>query len=144
MKKYNLTLVANNEVINLVVENKPKVGDVLIHNGVEFCMRKVVLINSIADTFCEKEYYTCVCDVNIERIGVVQVKMIWNSDIDTLNNLVNEFLYENRHKLEILSVDYNYFTCIIKYEKRSRQDINASISYEENKLQIQHILKNKC
>ena len=138
MKKYNLTLVANNEVINLVVENKPKVGDVLIHNGVEFCMRKVVLINSIADTFCEKEYYTCVCDVNIERIGVVQVKMIWNSDIDTLNNLVNEFLYENRHKLEILSVDYNYFTCIIKYRQCNSTQI-ANSTYNEKQMLIKEL-----
>lgn len=138
MKKYNLTLVANNEVINLVVENKPKVGDVLIHNGVEFCMRKVVLINSIADTFCEKEYYTCVCDVNIERIGVVQVKMIWNSDIDTLNNLVNEFLYENRHKLEILSVDYNYFTCIIKYRQCNSTQI-ANSTYIEKQMLIKEL-----
>ena len=138
MKKYNLTLVANNEVINLVVENKPKVGDVLIHNGVEFCMRKVVLINSIADTFCEKEYYTCVCDVNIERIGVVQVKMIWNSDIDTLNNLVNEFLYENRHKFEILSVDYNYFTCIIKYRQYNSTQIENS-TYKEKQMLIKEL-----
>lgn len=138
MKNYNLTLVANNEVINLVVENKPKVGDVLIHNGVEFCMRKVVLINSIADTFCEKEYYTCVCDVNIERIGVVQVKMIWNSDIDTLNNLVNEFLYENRHKLEILSVDYNYFTCIIKYRQCNSTQIENS-TYNEKQMLIKEL-----
>ena len=135
MKKYNLTLVANNEVINIVVENKPKVGDEFIHNGVVFYVRKVVLINSIADTFCEKEYYTCVCDVNIERIGVVQVKMIWNSDIDTLNNLVNEFLYENRHKFEILSVDYNYFTCIIKYRQYNSTQIENS-TYKEKQMLI--------
>lgn len=138
MKKYNLTLVANNEVINLVVENKPQVGDVLNHNGVEFCVRKLVLINSIADTFCEKEYYTCVCDVNIERIGVVQVKMIWNSDIDTLNNLVNEFLYENRHKFEILSVDYNYFTCIIKYRQYNSTQIEYS-TYKEKQMLIKEL-----
>lgn len=135
MKKYNLTLVANNEVINIVVENKPKVGDEFIHNGLVYCVRKVVLINSIADTFCEKEYYTCVCDVNIERIGVVQVKMIWNSDIDTLNNLVNEFLYENRHKFEILSVDYNYFTCIIKYRQYNSTQIENS-TYKEKQMLI--------
>ena len=135
MKKYNLTLVANNEVFNLVIENKPKVGDEIIHNGLVYCVRKVVLINSFADTFCEIEYYTCVCDTNIERIGVVQVKMIWNSDIDTLNNLVNEFLYENRHKFEILSVDYNYFTCIIKYRQYNSTQIENS-TYKEKQMLI--------
>ena len=135
MKKYNLTLVANNEVINLVVENKPKVGDEIIHNGVVFYVRKVVLINSFADTFCEIEYYTCVCDTNIERIGVEQVKIFSDADYIRLEKNVNEFLYENRHKLEILSVDYNYFACMIKYRQRNSTQIENSI-YKEKQMLI--------
>lgn len=135
MKNYNLTLVANNEVINLVVENKPKVGDEFIHNGLVYCVRKVVLINSIADTFCEKEYYTCVCDVNIERIGVIQVKIFYDVNFEYLNEIVNEYLYENRHKLEILSIDYNNCTCMIKYRQRNSTQIENSI-YKEKQMLI--------
>lgn len=135
MKKYILTLVANNEVFNHVNENKPKVGDEFIHNGLVYRVRKVVSINSFADTFCEIKNYTCVCDVNIERIGVLQVKIFNDTNFEYLNEIVNEYLYENRHKLEILSIDFNNCTCMIKYRQRNSTQIENSI-YKEKQMLI--------
>lgn len=140
MKVYNLTLIINNQVENTILDVEPIEGNILLRNGKEYKMVKVIPINSVSDNVRDIAYYTCVCEDisnNDKRIGVTQVKIIADANIDDLTNDINQFLYENRHKLEILSVDYNDCVCMIKYEQRMTKDIKKSISLEETRIRFE-------
>lgn len=133
MKVYNLTLIINNKVENTILDVEPIEGHILMYNGKEYKLNKVVLINSVSDSVREIVYYTCVCEDisnNDKRIGVTQVKIFSDADYIRLEKQVNDFLYENRHKYEILSVDYNYFACVVKYKQRKKRGIDQSINLE--------------
>ena len=85
MKVFNLTIVFNNNVENIVNEKTPNVGDLIIVNGLELSIKQVVLINTIKDSMREIEYYTCICELNdIKRIDVPQVKIFRIEEIDKL------------------------------------------------------------
>ena len=137
MKVYNLTLIINNKVENTILDVEPIEGHILMHNGKEYKLNKVVLINSVSDSVREIVYYTCVCEDisnNDKRVGVIQTKLFADVDIDYLTKQVNDFLYNNRHKLEILSVDFQNFVYSIKYKHRTTQAIKASKTHEETLL----------
>lgn len=85
MKVFNLTIVLNNQVENIVVENVPQINDILIVNGVEVVVKKIVYINTIKDSMREIDYYTCICELNdIERIDVPQVKFMRKAEMEEL------------------------------------------------------------
>lgn len=135
MKVFNLTIVLNNQVENIVVENLPQINDILIVNGVEVVVKKIVHINTINDSVNEIGYYTCVCEINdTKRIYIPQVKIFNTADVDKLATQVNDFIYENRHRYEILSIEYNYYACMIKYRHISEIDIKNSIFNEQQRL----------
>ena len=85
MKEFNLTILFNNNVENIVSEKTPNIGDLIIVNGLELSIKQVVLINTIKDSMREIEYYTCICELNdIKSIDVPQVKIFRIEEIEEL------------------------------------------------------------
>lgn len=139
MKVYNLTMFINDKVENTILDAEPKEGFILLHSGKEYAMTKVAFVNSINDSVRDISYYTCICEDianKDKRVGVIQTKLFADVDIDYLTKQVNDFLYNNRHKLEILSVDYQNFAYSIKYKHRTTQAIKASKTHEETLLRF--------
>lgn len=138
MKVY-ITMFINDKVENTILDVEPKEGNILLHNGKEYAMTKVAFVNSINDSVRDISYYTCICEDianKDKRVGVIQTKLFADVDIDYLTKQVNDFLYNNRHKLEILSVDYHNFAYSIKYIHRTTQAIKASKTHEETLLRF--------
>lgn len=140
MKVYNLTMFINDKVENTILDEEPKVGNIVLHNGKEYAMTKVAFVNTINDSVRDISYYTCICEDitnNDKRVGVIQTKLFVDTfNIDYLTKKVNDFLYDNRHKLDILSVDYHNFAYSIKYKQRTTQAIKASKTHEETLLRF--------
>lgn len=139
MKVYNLTMFINDKVENTILDVEPKVGNIVLHNGKEYAMTKVAFINAINDSVRDISYCTCICEDitnKDKRVGVIQTKLFADVDINYLTTQVNNFLYKNRHELEILSVDYQNFAYSIKYKHRTTQAIKASKTYEETLLRF--------
>ena len=135
MNVFNLTIVFNNKVENIIVENAPQAGDCIVVNGLELIVHKMIWINTVHGNMGTMEYYTCLCEINnVKRIGVPQVKIICKADEDKLGEMVNDFIYENRHTLEILSIEYNHYACMIQYRHKRQSEIMASMSYEEQRI----------
>ena len=103
MKVFNLTIVFNNKVENIVIEKTPNVGDLIIVNGLELSIKQVVLINTINDSINEIGYYTCICELNdIKRIDEPQVKIIGKAEIEKL--LVN--IYDFHDDIKKISLNF--------------------------------------
>lgn len=139
MKVYNLTMFINDKVENTILDVEPKVGNIVLHNGKEYAMTKVAFINAINDSVRDISYCTCICEDitnKDKRVGVIQTKLFADVDINYLTTQVNNFLYKNRHELEILSVDYQNFAYSIKYKHRTTQAIKASKTHEETLLRF--------
>ena len=102
MKIFNLTIVLNNQVENIEVENVPQINDILIVNGVEVVVKKIVHINTIKDSMREIDYYTCICELNdIKRIDVPQVKFFSKAQITELFVELYKFQDEFRKNLNL-------------------------------------------
>jgi hypothetical protein len=139
MKVYNLTMFINDKVEYTILDEEPKVGNIVIHNGKEYAMTKVAFVNTINDSVKDISYCTCICEDitnNDKRVGVIQTMLFADVDINYLTTQVNNFLYNNRHKLDILSVDYHNFAYSIKYKHRTTQAIKASKTHEETLLRF--------
>lgn len=142
MNSFNLTIVFNNKVENIIVENAPQAGDCIVVNGLELIVHKMIWINTVHSNTGTMEYYTCLCEINnVKRIGLPQVKIFCQVPVDELEEMVNKFIYENRHTLEILSIEYNYYACMIQYRHKRQSEIMASMDYEEQRIRTES--KNK-
>lgn len=142
-KTFNIVAVCGNNVFEYCSFYEPQVNKTFTYQGKEYKIIETKHHISISDRDNNIGYYTCNCELitkeNENRVMVTQVKILSDANSEYLEELVNNFLYENRHKYCILSIDYNYCTCVIKYKLKTKKEINNSIwaekcvLHEENK-----------
>ena len=129
-KTFNIVAVCGNKVFDYVTVYEPQVNKTLIYQGKEYKIIGVKHHISICDSENNVGYYTCNCECitkeNENRVMVKQVKILSDANIEYLQELVNNFLYENRHRYQILSINYNYFTCLIEYRLITKKEISYS------------------
>lgn len=134
-KIFNVVAVCDNKVFDYVAVDEPQVNKVFLYQGKEYKIIGVKHHISICDSENNIGYYTCNCELitkeNENRVMVTQVKILSDADIEHLQELVNNFLYENRHRYAILSIDYNYFCYVIKYKLKTKKEIHNSIWAEK-------------
>lgn len=125
-------MIVDNAIIEITREEDVKVGTILHYGKCVYRVDKVNFINAIQDKQGKVEYYVCICTNVSEhtKYGVLQTKLFCDANYEYLENMVNNFLYENRHKYEIVSVEYNYYGVFIKYKMRSKEQMQSSISKE--------------
>ena len=133
-KTFNVVAVCGNKVFDYVTFFNPQVGKTFIYQGKEYKIIDVKHHISICDNENNVGYYTCNCELttkeNENRVMVQQVKILSDANTEHLQELVNNFLYENRHRYQILSINYNYYTCVIEYRLKTKKAINYSILNE--------------
>lgn len=142
-KIFNVVAVCGNKVFDYVTLDEPQVNKVFLYQDKEYKIIGVKHHISICDSENNIGYYTCNCELitkeNENRVMVTQVKILSDANTEYLQELVNNFLYENRHRYQILSINYNYFTCVIEYKLKTKKEINYSrlkeieMMIEENK-----------
>lgn len=142
-KTFNIVAVCGNKVFEYVSLYEPQVNKVFTYQGKEYKIVETKHQISISDRNNNIGYYTCNCELitkeNENRVMVKQVKILSDANTEYLQELVNNFLYENRHRYHILSINYNYFTCVIEYRLKTKKEINYSklkemeMLIEENK-----------
>ncbi len=134
-KKFNIVVVCDKVMLNYVVYDEPKIDDTFFAYGLEYKIIDIQKHITITDNNCSVAYMVCNCEcitkVNENRVMVKQVKFFSEASIDKLQELVNNFLYENRHKYEIENINYNYYTCVIEYRLRKNSEIDKSIWNEK-------------
>lgn len=137
--KFYITVVFNGEIINYAKDSEPKVGDKFIHNGKELEVTKIYQTLQFVDLLRNAMYYTCIAKEVVSHnplVGVTQVKFITcpfggNDAVKTLEDALNEFLWETRHTHHILDITHTNMYIAVKYRLYNDRDIERSKSNEK-------------
>ena len=136
-KVFDVKCVCEDKVFNVLLQYEPMNGLIFMDgNGVEYQITNAKPIVTIGNPNTQQEvnYYLCVvreCQKNM--VGVVQVKFIRDcSSYAEVEEKLNQFLYDNRHKYAILDITHAHAYVAIKYKLRSEKEKYASMAYENS------------
>ena len=136
---FYITVVFNGEIINYAKNSEPKVGDKFIHNGKDLEITKIYQTLQFVDLPRNAMYYTCIAKEVVSHnplVGVTQVKFITcpfggNDAVKSLEDALNEFLWETRHTHHILDITHTNMYIAVKYRLHNDRDIERSKSNEK-------------
>ena len=131
---FYITVAFNGEIINYAKDSEPKIGDKFIHNGKDLEITKIYQTLQFADLLRNAMYYTCIAKEVVSNnplVGVTQVKFITcpfgGSDlVKSLEDALNEFLWETRHTHHILDITHTNMYIAVKYRLYNDRDIERS------------------
>ena len=132
--KFYIAVTFNGEIINYTSKCEPKVGDKFFHNGKELEVTKISQTLQFADPLTNAMYYTCIAKEVVSNnplVGVTQVKFITcpfggNDAVKSLEDALNEFLWETRHTHHILDITYTNMYIAVRYRLHNDRDIERS------------------
>jgi hypothetical protein len=136
---FYITVAFNGEIINYTTHSEPKVGDKFFHNGKELEVTKISQTLQFVDLLRNAMYYTCIAKEVVSNnplVGVTQVKFITcpfsgNDAVKSLEDALNEFLWETRHTHHILDITHTNMYIAVKYRLYNDRDIERSKSNEK-------------
>lgn len=128
------SLVIGGKIKSVNLLYTPKVNEILTFENKDYIVKDVkenwVWEHGQTTTKC----CTCVVEEFVHNmVGVVQVKFIRDcSSYAEVEDKLNEFLYENRHKYAILDITHAHAYVAIKYRLRSEKEQYASMACEKS------------
>ena len=126
-------LVIGNKIQSVNLAYVPKVDEILTFENKDYIVKDVkenwVWEHGQTTTKC----CTCVAEEFVRNmVGVPQFKFIQGHSYDEMEEKLNNFLYENRHKYSILDVSHTMAYISIQYKLRSEKERYASMAREKS------------
>ena len=128
------SLIINGKIQSVNLAYVPKVDEILTFNNKDYIIKDVKENWVWEHGQTTTKYCTCVAEEFVHNmVGVVQVKFIRDcSSYAEVEEKLNQFLYENRHKYAILDITHAHAYVAIKYRLRSEKEQYASMASERS------------
>ena len=128
------SLVIGGKIKSINLPYVPSMDEVLTFEGKDYIIKDVQenWVWEHGDT--TTKYCTCVAEEFVRNmVGITQVKFIRDcSSYEKIEEKLNEFLYENRHKCAILDITHATAYVAITYRLRSEKERYASMATEKS------------
>ena len=128
------SLIINGKIQSVNLVYVPKVDEILTFNNKDYIIKDVKENWVWEHGQTTTKYCTCVAEEFVQNmVGVVQVKFIRDCcTYAEVEEKLNQFLYENRHKYAILDITHAHAYVAIKYRLRSEKEQYASMASEKS------------
>lgn len=128
------SLIINGKIQSVNLAYVPKVDEILTFNNKDYIIKDVKENWVWEHGQTTTKYCTCVAEEFVQNmVGVVQVKFIRDcSSYAEVEEKLNQFLYDNRHKYAILDITHAHAYVAIKYRLRSEKEKYASMASERS------------
>lgn len=128
------SLIINGKIQSVNLVYVPKVDEILTFNNKDYIVKDVKENWVWEHGQTTTKYCTCVAEEFVQNmVGVVQVKFIRGcSSYAEVEEKLNQFLYDNRHKYAILDITHAHAYVAIKYRLRSEKEKYASMASERS------------
>ena len=128
------SLVINGTIQSVNLAYVPKVDEILTFEGKDYLVKDVKENWVWEHGQTITKYCTCVAEEFVHNmVGIVQVKFIRDCcSYAEVEEKLNQFLYENRHKYAILDITHAHAYVAIKYRLRSEKERYASMMTEKS------------
>lgn len=128
------SLVIGNNIKSVNLAYVPKVNEILTFENKDYIVKDVKENWVWEHGQTTTKYCTCVAEEFVHNmVGIVQVKFIRDCcSYAEVEEKLNQFLYENRHKYAILDITHAHAYVAIKYRLRSEKEQYASMATERS------------
>ena len=131
-KRYQISCFCEGNMFTFTNTNAPQIDCTFECEGVKYRIINSVHIITITSDDIAISYYNCIVErLELDKTFVVQVKFIQGQTYVEIEKNLNKFLYENRHRYEILSIDYGMVVSV-KYRQRNKRDYWVSVENEKS------------
>lgn len=128
------SLIINGKIQSVNLVYVPKVDEILKFDNKDYIIKDVKENWVWEHGQTTTKYCTCVAEEFVrDMVGIVQVKFIRDcSSYAEVEEKLNQFLYDNRHKYAILDITHAQAYVAIKYRLRSEKEKYASMASERS------------
>lgn len=127
------SLVVNGKITSVDLFYIPKVDEILTFENKDYIIKDVKENWVWEHGQTTIKYCTCVAEEFVRNmVGVPQFKFIQGYGYDEMEEKLNKFLYENRHKYAILDVSYTTAYIAIQYKLRNEKEQFVSMAKEKS------------
>ena len=131
-KRYQISCFCEGNMFTITDTNAPQINNTFECEGVKYRIINSVHIITMSNDDNAISYYNCIVErLELDKTFVVQVKFIQGCSYEEIEKSLNKFLYENRHRYEILSIDYG-LVISVKYRQRNKRDYWVSVENEKS------------
>lgn len=126
------SLVIDNNIKSVNLAYVPKVDEILTFEGKDYIVKDVKENWVWEHGQTTTKYCTCVAEEFVRNmVGVPQFKFIQGHSYDEMEEKLNNFLYENRHKYAILGISHTMAYIAVQYKLRNEKEQYASKMTEQ-------------
>jgi hypothetical protein len=131
METFEINFVCGDKMFTLVDIEEPKMGMTISHASISYRVIGIKKVSDFTTPILENHCYICLLEiVEFDMTGITQIKFIQGNSYDDMEKNLNKFLFENRHRYEILDITHAVSYVAVKYKKRNERDIKVSKDME--------------